>query len=181
MKSRIAILLAAGFEEAEALVPTDLFRRVGLDVDLISVEDSETVSSYHQVKVVADKQIKQADLTQYDVIMLPGGSVDPNKYLALSDVYQQFIDSNKRIAAICAAPTVLAKLGLLANKNAVCYPSMRNDFAENNVIYHHVPAVVDGVFITGRGPGAAFDFALTVISELLGVETAEQLKQQLFY
>ncbi|WKS99933.1 DJ-1/PfpI family protein [Gallibacterium salpingitidis] len=181
MSQKIAVLLTTGFEDAEALVPIDLFRRVELDVDLISIEDSEIVSSAHQIKVIADKQIKQVDLSQYDMIMLPGGNIDLNKYIALSEIYQQFLNNNKRIAAICAAPTVLAKLGLLTNKNAVCYPAMRDNFAENNVIYHHVPAVVDSAFITGRGPGAAFDFALTVISELLGVETAEKLKQQLYY
>lgn len=181
MTQKIALLLAEGFEEAEALVPTDLFRRAGLAVDLISIEPTETVRGAHQVQVVADTQIGRIDFSQYDVIMLPGGKVDPEKYVALSDTLNAFVAAGKRIVSICAAPTVLAQLGLLKGKNAVCYPSMRSAFDEYDVHYHHVPAVVDGIFVTGRGPGAAFDFALTVIGELLGVDAVETLKQQIFY
>ncbi|MFC0323777.1 DJ-1 family glyoxalase III [Gallibacterium melopsittaci] len=181
MTQKIALLLAQGFEDAEALVPTDLFRRANLSVDLISLEESEVVTSAHNVNIHADRLCTQTDLLQYDVIVLPGGKVNPDKYRALHDLLQQFISHHKWIAAICAAPTVLAELGLLRNKNAVCYPSMRQILLDNGVNYHHVPAVVDTPFITGRGPGAAFDFALAVISALQGVEVAEQIKQQLFY
>lgn len=182
MTLKIALLLAQGFEEAEALVPTDVFRRVGLQVDLISLDNTEIVTSAHNVKVVTDRLLQQTDLNHYDMLFLPGGheSLD-SKYSKLNSIYQQFIAENKRIAAICAAPTSLAKLGLLTDKNAVCYPTMRQIFTENQVHYHHIPAVVDAPFITGRGPGAAFDFALTIVSELLGIEAAEQVKQQLFY
>ncbi|KGQ62057.1 DJ-1 family glyoxalase III [Gallibacterium anatis] len=181
MTQKIAILLTKGFEESEALVPNDLFRRAGLHTDLISIDNTEIVSSSHNVKVVADQLLNQTDLNSYDLVMLPGGQVDLEKYAALADTYRQFAQQQKWVAAICAAPTTLAKLGLLTDKNAVCYPTMRQIFTDNQVHYHHIPAVVDAPFITGRGPGAAFDFALTIVSELLGVEAAEQVKQQLFY
>lgn len=181
MSKTIALFLTAGFEDAEALVPADLFKRAGLTVDLISIDQTDVVISSHHTKVIADKLLEQTDLTKYDLIMLPGGQVDLHKYQQLSDVYQQFIQQNKYLAAICAAPTALAKLGLLKGKNAVCYPTMRADLIEHGAFYHHVPTVVDRPFITGRAPGAAFDFALTIISELLGVDAAENLKQQLYY
>lgn len=181
MTQKIALLLAQGFEDAEALVPNDLFRRAGLHTDLISIDNTEIVSSSHNVKVVVDRLLNQTDLNDYDLIMLPGGAIDPKKYEVLVDTYQQFIQQQKWIASICAAPTVLAKAGLLEGKNAVCYPSMRADLINNEVNYRHLAAVIDAPFITGRGPGAAFDFGLAIVAQLLGVDAAEQLKQQLYY
>lgn len=181
MTQKIALLLAQGFEDAEALVPNDLFRRVGLHTDLISIDNTEIVSSSHNVKVVADQLLNQTDLNSYDLVMLPGGQVDLEKYTALADTYRQFAQQQKWVAAICAAPTALAKVGLLKGKNAVCYPSMRADLINNEVNYRHLAAVIDAPFITGRGPGAAFDFGLAIVAQLLGVDAAEQLKQQLYY
>ncbi|MFU2054902.1 DJ-1 family glyoxalase III [Gallibacterium anatis] len=181
MTQKIAILLTKGFEDAEALVPNDLFRRAGLHTDLISIDNTEIVSSSHNVKVVADQLLNQTDLNSYDLVMLPGGQVDLEKYAALADTYRQFAQQQKWVAAICAAPTALAKVGLLKGKNAVCYPSMRADLINNEVNYRHLAAVIDAPFITGRGPGAAFDFGLAIVAQLLGVDAAEQLKQQLYY
>lgn len=181
MTQKIAILLTKGFEESEALVPNDLFRRAGLHTDLISIDNTEIVSSSHNVNVVADQLLNQTDLNSYDLVMLPGGQVDLEKYAALADTYRQFAQQQKWVAAICAAPTALAKVGLLKGKNAVCYPSMRADLINNEVNYRHLAAVIDAPFITGRGPGAAFDFGLAIVAQLLGVDAAEQLKQQLYY
>ena len=181
MTQKIALLLAQGFEDAEALVPNDLFRRVGLHTDLISIDNTEIVSSSHNVKVVADQLLNQTDLNSYDLVMLPGGQVDLEKYAALADTYRQFAQQQKWVAAICAAPTALAKVGLLKGKNAVCYPSMRAALIDNNVNYRHLATVIDAPFITGRGPGAAFDFGLAIVAQLLGIDVAEQLKQQLYY
>lgn len=181
MTQKIALLLAQGFEDAEALVPNDLFRRAGLHTDLISIDNTEIVSSSHNVNVVADQLLNQTDLNSYDLVMLPGGQVDLEKYAALADTYRQFAQQQKWVAAICAAPTVLAKAGLLEGKNAVCYPSMRAALIDNNVNYRHLATVIDAPFITGRGPGAAFDFGLAIVAQLLGIDVAEQLKQQLYY
>lgn len=178
----VCILLGAGFEEAEALVPADLLRRAGETVILTALE-GELVPGSHGITVKADATLAQIDPAEVSLVLLPGGlggvkslSADPRVAQLVRTVYEQ----GGYVAAICAAPTLLAAWGLLEGKRAVCYPGMEAEMA-GAVIQPSVPFAVDGNIITGEAAGAAFPFGLKLVELLRGSETAEQVKNGVHY
>ena len=159
---------ADGFEEIEALTTIDTLRRAGLDVEIVSVTPDEIVVGAHDVSVLCDKNFENCDFFDAELLFLPGGmpgAATLDKHEGLRKLILSFAEKNKPIAAICAAPMVLGKLGLLKGRRVTCYPS----FCTNE------PVVRDGNIITGMGPGAAMEFALTIVDTLLGKEKVNEL------
>ena len=171
----VYILLGKGFEEAEALVTADVLRRAELPVTLVGI-GGETVTGSHSITVLADAAVEQVSLEAGDMVVLPGGmggvaSMEASG-AAMALIRQAAADEKIWLAAICAAPTLLARAGLLpVGAHAVCYPGMEGALVEAGAIPEmDCPAVIDGRLVTGRGPGAAFDFGLAIVEALAGLE-----------
>lgn len=178
----ICILLADGFEEAEALVPADLLRRAGAEVVLTSLE-SESVTGSHGITVKADKTLAQIDPSAMELVFLPGGlggvkglKADPRVVQLVHQVHAQ----GSYVAAICAAPTLLAAFGLLEGKRAVCYPGMEDEMG-GAIRCPSVPFVLDGTILTGEAAGSAFSFGLKMVELLLGAAAAQKVKDAVHY
>ena len=156
---KIAILLADGFEEIEALTPVDMLRRAGLCIDLIGIEKKEIIGA-HGIKVYADINSTEADATLYDAVILPGGmpgTLNLDKSDFTNKILKSVASKNGRIAAICAAPLILGRRGLLTGKNATCYPGFENELA--GAVISEQSVVTDGIITTAKGMGVALEFA----------------------
>ena len=178
----VYILLAPGFEEAEALVPADLLRRAGIPVALAGVEE-EMVPGSHEIVVKADLVLDQVDLTQADMVVLPGGLKgvrNLGEHPAVAALVQEALDREIWLAAICAAPTLLGRLGHLKGKQAVCYPGMEDGLVGATPCPQQA-VVVDGKLITGRAAGASFAFGLKLVEVLAGAEKAEEVRNAVVY
>ena len=182
MKKKVALFLVDGFEEIEAIAPIDLLRRAGIEVNTISITESTLILSARNIKLFAEKKINDINFDDYDMIVLPGGPGTKNYYNSpkLLEKIKEF-SLNKKIGAICAAPTVLAKLGLLENKEAVCFPACKNELIEGKAILFDGKVKTTGNITTSKSAGTAIDFALELIEALLGKEKAEEIKEEIFY
>lgn len=180
MDKKIAVHLAEGFEEIEAISIIDVLRRAGLDVVTISVTGKLEVNGAHQIKVLADELFENVDYNDIHMIVLPGGmpgASNLNAHEGLKAQIVKFNDANKPLAAICAAPLVYGNLGILHGKQAVCYPGFEKYLKGAEVL--SLPVVESGNIITGRGPGAAIQFALKLVEKLVSAEKAELLASQM--
>ena len=177
----IYLFLADGFEEIEALTPVDILRRVGKQVTTVGI-GGKTVTGSHGISVLADVADTDLVLTDADMIILPGG-MPGTLNLDASPVVQNAIDvalaNGAYIAAICAAPTILGKRGLLNGKKATCYPGMESDLM--GAILGEDTVVQDGKIITAAGMGAALPFALKLTEVLCGAEIAKKLANAVVY
>ena len=176
------IFLAEGFEEVEAMTPVDLLRRAGVEVTLVSVTGSRLVCGARQITVQADILFEEADFSDADLLILPGGmpgTLHLGDCEGLKGFLMKAAEENGRIAAICAAPTVLGKLGLLNGRKAICYPGMEDGLTGAEVTVE--PVVTDGNITTSRGLGTAIPFALRLIEELSGKETADRIAESVVY
>lgn len=177
----VYVFLANGFEEAEAILPTDILRRGGVEVKTVGVTGKEVTGS-HNITVTADIDIADVYLADLGAIVLPGGmpgTINLEKDERLQSIID-FADKNgKFICAICAAPSILGHKGLLCGKNAVCYPGME-DHLKGAVICDE-PTVTDGKIITGKGPGAAADFGFAILKTLKGEETALKVYKEMCF
>lgn len=178
----VAILLGKGFEESEAIVPADLLRRAGLDVRLVALEGTEVAGS-HGITVKADLTLDQVDPDELEMLVLPGGlggvAAIQGSLGALA-LIDQASARGVYLAAICAAPTILARVGILDRRSAVCYPGMEEDMG-SAVVDKGASVVVDGHIITGRAAGSAFDFGLRLVAILKGANTAEDVRDAVHY
>lgn len=178
----VYVFLAEGFEEVEALTPVDLLRRCGVTVKTVGVT-GKTVTSSHQVPIVADVEPAEVDLSDAQMIFLPGGLPGAHNLRASNFVCACIDKMNTRgryIAAICAAPSVvLGDLGLLNGRCATCYPGMESGMKGAEA--QSVPCVQDGHFITGRGAGAAFELGLKMCEALCGKQKADELAAAVCY
>lgn len=182
----VYILLGEGFEEAEALVTADVLRRADIPVALTGI-GGDMVPGAHGITVRTDVPVEAVSLSAGDMVVLPGGmggvaSIEGSA-AAMALARQAREDAELWLAAICAAPTLLARAGLLGpGVHAVCYPGMEGELsAAGAAPQMDRPVVAQGRLITGRGPGAAFDFALALVEALAGPETAEQIRAGLHY
>ncbi len=179
--SKVNIFFATGYEEVEALTVVDLLRRAGIETDMISVTGDLNVTSSHNVTVKMDRLFEQAD-ENADMLVLPGGmpgTTNLAQHKGLADMINRYNEAGKYIAAICAAPTVYGKMGLLEGKNATCFPGMESDLRGANKLTDKV--VIDGNVITSRGLGTAIDFGLALVALLKGIGTAEELASKIVY
>lgn len=176
----VYVLLGTGFEEMEALAPIDLLRRAGIDVLTVGI-NGKIVYGGHNVGFEADITLDEMDLTNLDMIVLPGGlggvaSIRASK--AAMDAIAFAWENKKYVAAICAGPTVLADLHITDNKNATCYPDCEKQMGNANVVVN-ASAICDGNVITGTSAGCAIPFALELIRALKGQDTADTIAQQI--
>ena len=178
----VAILLGTGFEEAEAIVPADLLRRAGVEVTLVGLDGRQVVSS-HNITITADLTLEELDQEQVDMLVLPGGlggveTISSN--IHAKALIQHCYDHGRWLAAICAAPTILANLGMLDRRKAVCYPGME-ELMGSAVVQKGTPVVVDGHMITGEAAGSAYPFGLKLVEILKGPAAAAQVKDAVHY
>lgn len=174
----VYVFFADGFEEIEAFTSVDVMRRSGLNVEMITVTPDEIVVGAHGIPMLCDKNIVNCDFSDADLLLLPGGMPEAATLEQSADLRKQilrFAEDEKPIAAICAAPMVLGKLGLLKGKNATCYPGFEQFLESANCTGALVER--DGNIITGKGPGAAMEFALAVVELLQGKEKVQELRE----
>ena len=176
--SHSLIFLTTGFEEIEALATIDILRRGGVNIRSVSLTGDRTVTGGHQISVIADDMFEEADFTNAQMLILPGGTVRINEHDGLKREILAFAAQGKLIAAICAAPMVLGGLGLLKNKKATSYPGYEKYLTGAQVTQAGV--MVDGNITTGKAAGYTFEFALELLSQLKGKEIAEDIKQKIF-
>ena len=176
----VYILLAEGFEEMEALAPVDLMRRASIEVLTVGVT-GKTVYGGHNIGVEADILLEEMDLTQLEMIVLPGGLggvASARASQGAMDALKFAWENDKFVAAICAGPTVLADLHITDNKQATCYPSCEEQMG-SAVMNNQVPCIRDGKLITGASAGCAIPFALALIEALKGTEVAKAIEKQI--
>lgn len=176
----IYIFLAEGFEEVEALTPVDCLRRVGRKVCLVGV-GGKVITGAHQIAVQTDittEEFKADD--SVEMVILPGGmpgTLNLGQNETVTSAVQYAYDNGKWVAAICAAPTVLGKMGLLQGKKAVCYPGCEADLKGARV--GHDAVCVDGKIVTARGAGVALEFGLKLVECLLNKDVRKQLAEKM--
>ena len=176
---KVYVFLADGFEDVEALIPVDVWRRGGLDVTTVSIMDDYVVETAHGVRIMADTIIEDVDLSDADLLFLPGGMPGASNLYDNKAVCKAVVDqaaAGKKVAAICASPAVvLAPLGILDGKRATCYPGFEQALTE--ATYTADLVTVDGNVTTGEGPAAAFPFAYELLAQLKDKDTADQIAE----
>ncbi len=177
----VLIPLAQGCEELEAVTVIDLLRRAAINVVTAGLDDKPVKASRGTV-LLPDTTLEQAMQQDFDMLVLPGGLPGAdhlNQDPRIHSLLKKFIENNKYIAAICAAPKVLASAGLLKGRHATCYPGSLDEVDTEGVMFEQKPVVIDGRIITSRGPGTAMDFALVLIEQLLGKARREEVEAPL--
>ena len=180
----VAVLLATGFEEVEALAVVDALYRAGIRADLISIENERHVASSHGIKVVADLMLDDADLASYTVVFLPGGMPGTLGLKANERVREELTrraSSGEKTAAICAAPSILAELGVLQGKRATANPGFMAALGAGGAQAETTPVVVDGNIVTSRGAGTALELGFELVRQLLGDEAAQQVRESVVW
>lgn len=176
---KVLIILAQGCEEIEAITVIDLLRRAGIDVLAVGL-NAQPVRASRGVMLLPDSTLDAALQQEFDLIVLPGGQPGTRNLAADSRVIsllQRMAAAGKLLAAICAAPSVLAAAGLLDGRRATCYPTCLDDFPQ--VLRQTSAVEIDGNFITSRGPGTAIEFALTLVEILLGRDSRQHVAAEL--
>ena len=174
---KVAVILANGFEEIEALTVVDVMRRANITCHMVGFEDKVTGS--HAIQVQADR-VFDGNLSEYDMIVLPGGmpgSAHLRDNEQLITELQKFEKIGKKVAAICAAPIALNQAGLLEGRNYTCYDGVQEQISNGH--YHKETVVVDGNIITSRGPATALAFAYHLVETLGG--DAKALRNGMLY
>jgi len=174
----VAIMLADGFEEVEALAVADVLYRAGVRADLISVTDARHVTSSHGIRVVADLMLEDVDLSAYTLLFLPGGMPGTLGLKATPAIQAEVLrraDAGQPVAAICAAPSILAELGVLEGRHATANPAFVKAIAAGGAIVHENPVVVDESIITSRGAGTSLELGLEIVRYLLGDEVVDEV------
>ena len=172
----ITVHLAEGFEEIEAINIIDVLRRAEFKVEVVSITGELEVTGSHNIKVTADALFEDIDYSVIDMIVLPGGMPGAANLKAHSGLREQilnFNDSEKPMAAICAAPMVFGNLGLLKEKQATCYPGFEDEL--HGAIITGEAVAEAGNIITGKGAGVAIKFALKIVEKFKGKEVADEL------
>lgn len=178
MSKKVYVLLAEGFELIEAMTPVDVLRRGGAEVITVSISNSKEVLSSQKVVVKTDTTIFERDLTDGDMLVLPGGYPG---YINLGDskevgtILKYYYENNKFVGAICGAPTVLVKNGVFLGKNITCHSSVAEEMKGYN--YSNDKTQTDSNLITGMGAGLSLDFAFALAEKLLDDETILKVKK----
>lgn len=180
MTKKVALFIENGSEELEFIAPLDIMRRANLEVDLISANNEDFITSSHNIKILADKKIDEVNnILDYDAIVIPGGMpgstlLRDNKKII--EFYQTMYNSGKLVAAICAAPIVLSAAGITDDKEVTSYPGFDKEINYKN--YNSEKAVViDKNVITAQGPAVAILFGYEIVNYLLQDNTAEDVKK----
>ncbi len=177
--------LAPGFEEIEALIPVDVLRRGGVEIMTVSITDDLTVDGAHGVSVMADtllSMVSDDDLDDAELLMLPGGmpgAANLDQCERLTNALVRRGERQRPVSAICAAPFVLGRLGLLQGRMATCYPGFESHLV--GAEYTGELCTVSGHVTTGEGPAAALPYAYTLLAMLKGQDTADQVAEGMRY
>lgn len=180
--SKLCAFFAPGFEECEGLLVVDILRRGGVDVTIAAVGEDRMVTGSHHIAVQADALASELDFADFDGIFLPGGmpgTLHLKENALVRQTALDFAAAGKAVSAICAAPTVLADLGLLEGKKATCYPGFEKDMAGAETTGEEF--VRQGNLLTGHALGAAIPFGLELLAMLEGEEKAAQIRTAICY
>jgi len=179
--AKVTAFLATGLEEVECLSVVDILRRAGVEVELVSATGERVVTGSHGIAVVTDRLLSEADLAASDVLFLPGGvpgvpNLEKNEGV-ISALKAQFA-AGKRVAAICAAPSILGKLGFFDGHPFTCYPGWEKGIdGVNGARWTGSGVLTEGNVSTGRGLGCAIDFGLELVRVLCGEEKADGIRR----
>lgn len=176
----VYVLLGTGFEEMEALTPVDLLRRAGVEVLTVGI-NGKVVYGSHKIGVQADVELDELDLTDLDMIVVPGGlggvkSIRESR--KAMDAIRFAWENDKFVAAICAGPTVLADLGITDGRHSTCYPGCENGMG-SAIMEENKAFVADGKLITGTSAGCAVKFALALVAAMAGFDSAQKVSDQI--
>ena len=177
----VYIVLGTGFEEMEAVVPCDLLRRAGVDAKFVGIGGLEILGS-RNITVKADCVETEAKWDEAEMIVLPGGLGGVASILGsetVMDAVQKAYADGRFVAAICAAPTILAQLGYTDGKKATCYPGMEEEMGA--AVMENCGFARDGKILTGRAAGSAFEFGLGLIEALCGTAVSEKIAAEVVY
>lgn len=178
---KVYAMIADGTEEVECLAVADILKRSGMEVILVSAEAARQVVTAHQIKIEADTTIAETDVSDGDLIFIPGGMPGAEHLSAcppLIAAVKKQLDSHKRVAAICAAPAVvLGRHGLLKGKKATCYPGFEAEL--DGAEYSPQSVVTDGLITTARGLGVAIELGLELVALYFGEAAAQKLREQI--
>ena len=184
LEHNVALFLADGCETIEALTVADILFRAGIPCTKVSVTDTPVVVSSHKVTMVADTTIGHLDLDRFDMLVLPGGmpgTLNLKACTALTDQVVRFHKEGRMIAAICAAPSIFAELGILKGVRAACNPTVEDILTANGAVLIRENAVKEGNIITSRAMGTAIPFALAIVEHYKGKEAADALGRNILY
>lgn len=179
--SNAVLFLANGFEECEAFIVVDIVRRAGIKIVMASITGGFEVESSRGIIVKADDIAENVDYRDVELIVLPGGRRGVENLKKSEFVKEKCIDfaKNGRIAAICAAPTILASMGILEGVYATCHPDFEK-LMSNAIITHEDVTIAENI-ITGQGLGATFDFALEIVRQFKGNECVDKIINDICY
>lgn len=176
-------MIANGAEEVECLAVVDILKRGGIDCTLVSIEDSVDIVSSHKIKITADCKFTDVDLSDGDLLFMPGGMPGSERlsaYKPLIKTIEEYIAKDKYVAAICAAPgVVLGRHGFLKGKKATVFPGFEDEMIGAEVLSNGV--VTDGKISTARGLGFAIDLGLELLSIMIDPKFAEDIKGRIQY
>ena len=176
----VYMLLGTGFEETEAIAPLDLLRRAGVETATVGIT-GKIVYGSHGIGIEADLLVGEMDLTNLDMIILPGGLGGVASARASREALEALRfawDNGKFVAAICAGPTVLADLGITDGRMATCFPGCEDGMG-SAIVQENAASVRDGRLITGTSAGCAMPFGLKLIEALKGPEEARRIEKQI--
>lgn len=179
--AKIYAFVSDGMEEVECLAVCDVLVRAGEDVKLVSIMDSREITGSHGFKITADLMFEEIS-DDGDILFLPGGlpgTTHLAEHEGLGDLLKAHCRAGKRLAAVCAAPSVLGGLGLLKGLKATCFPGWEHTL--KGAEYTGDGVVTDGLVSTGRGLGWSLDLGLELVRILEGEKTAEELKKKIQY
>lgn len=174
----VYLFLGTGFEEVEAVATIDVLRRAEVELTTVSVMGERSVAGAHGVRIEADKMFDEVEFLNSDMLILPGGmpgTLNLEAHVGLANLLREQNKKGRWIAAICAAPSILGKMHLLRNLQAVCYPGFEDQLEEAFVTKERV--MVSGNVVTSRGPGCTIEFALQLVTILKGEEVAKAVAE----
>ena len=173
--TKALIFLATGFEEIETVTVVDVLRRANIDVIVAGLEQNP-IEGKHKIKIIPDQAIEDVNINDFDAVVVPGGNPgykNLRKDPRVISMLKKAFESNKLVAAICAAPAVLSDAGILKGKVCTVYPGMDDELKAGGGIPKHDNIVIDGNIVTSRGPATALPFALKLVEMLVGKQAAD--------
>lgn len=180
---KVTAFLTDGFETVEALAVIDILRRAGIETVTVSITGNKNVISAQNITVTSDYILGETDIADSDVLFLPGGP-GHTSYMdseMLLELLRKHNEAGKRIAAICAAPSILGRIGFLEGKKATCFPGFEEYLLGAEVIKAPERVVTDGNITTSRGMGTSLDLGLELVRLLLGEDKCEELARSIQY
>lgn len=179
---KVFVFLADGFEEIEAIAPVDVFRRAGMSVTTVSITNELQVRGAHDILVVADICFSDIEFSGDFLIFLPGGmpgATNLDNHAGLKKLIETQAANGNEIAAICAAPLILGKMGLLNNKEAICYPGYEHFLYDAHIVTSEI-VKSDNIY-TAKGPGVSIPFALRIVEDFKGKQFADTIAKAMMF